>query len=715
MRNTFATSSITALLLKKGINNNHNTRVRIGKGIETRRRTGLGRRHTSNGCNGINNSIDTGSIHRMILMIPPAPLHCGRASSSAIFSSLGSLPSFSSISTSSAGDAKSVDTGTDTDDYFEYPIIAHPAVEALKIDIRPRGKLKGRHKHLFIQHKLEMQQQWQKYPRSKKRKAPTSFSVDENLELFDELAIVLCNTGVVPRKELFETYAAACRIHAKFPHMRRMADLAAGHGLLSWFLLALDLDLHSDWKNSTDLDQGKDLGEEQPSKEQIEQSAKRYPSRTVICVDRRMPPSADVIAAAMIERFPQLESRWCYVQADLTTIEPHPSCLLTSVHACGTLTDYLIELAIGGPKDDDAADGDRDGCGGSGAPLAVVPCCHTIQTRKGYRPHHLSGMDVEEVIALVEQRANTIETTLEKQEIQHHVSNHLKNEMVADVVDEVRCRTLKNAGYSLEVAMLPELFTARNRLLLGDVKVLPSASESVTGGMSATTTMDLLGSVEVKHFFQRKAPYRDASTRTSDDVRIPLSDDEESIAHCHSISGRELANKRFIQQIPNHFTPSIVMSIWLTGSSTTAGGIENIRGDNGIDSGRDGASFIRSKDGKDLDDPVDTEKETFLHMLQNIANQCCEQYVPVGIDDTKEDATKDDDSTQITCTVEIMGPIDVQPSTGRRSQRYKFTYAKPEGSALKDIRTAVVSRSTAKRIHDSIRQKAEEEFGDLLR
>ena len=139
-----------------------------------------------------------------------------------------------------------------------------------------------------------------------------------------------------------------------------------------------------------------------------------------------------------------------------------------------------------------------------------------------------------------------------------------------------------------------------------------------------------------------------------------------------------------------------------------------------MDSGRDAASFIPSKDGKDGDDPVDTEKEMFLQTLQEIANQCCEQYVPVGIDDTttrnaKEDTAKYDERAQITCTVEIMGPIDVQPSTGRRSQRYKFTYAKPEGSALKDIRTAVVSRGTAKRIHDSIRQKAADKFGDLLR
>ena len=42
-------------------------------------------------------------------------------------------------------------------------------------------------------------------------------------------------------EQLLETYATAVQIHATLP-FRRVADLAAGHGLLSWILLLLDRD-----------------------------------------------------------------------------------------------------------------------------------------------------------------------------------------------------------------------------------------------------------------------------------------------------------------------------------------------------------------------------------------------------------------------------------------------------------------------------------------
>ena len=708
MRKTCATSTMTALMLKEGVKN-----------MNINRRIGI---------------CSTERIRR-VETTPPA-LFCCRCSSSSPFTSSSSLRGSSSsslhlsptTSSPSADDATSIDS-VDNCDSFEYPIINHPAVEALQINIRPRGKLKARHKHLFLNHKLTMQQQQQQQNQYSKKNSnkEAQTSIDNNLVLLDELAIVLCNTGVVPRKELFETYAAACRIHAKFPDMRRMADLAAGHGLLSWFLLALDLDWKEVLKEELmEQEVLKDLGEEEAKRNNDEnykqQSNKRHRPRTVICVDRRIPPSADVIAAALIERFPQLESRWCYVQADLTAIVPHRSCLLTSVHACGTLTDYLIELAIGNHDDicrttdnSSAADGNMEEYGGGGsAPLAVVPCCHTVQSRKGYRPHHLSGMGTEEVVALIEEQVtNTalFQSQINMQEIQQQQQTS-KNKMMADVVDEVRCRTLMNAGYSVEVAMLPELFTARNRLLLGAVTSESSSKSSTEEVMSATGTMGLKR-LEDRDFFQRKAPDRGGSTVTSSDdndcrIRIPLKDDEESIVHCRSISGRELANKRFIQQIPNHFTSSIVMSMWLTGSAVKEAS-SSVRDSSG-GSVRDGASIVHSEDADAGD--LDKEKESFLRTLQAIANQCCKEYA--GIDDTTTRNTKDNDNAQIICTVVAMGQMDIQPSTGRRSQRYKFSYGKEEG-ALKDIRTAGVSRNMAKRIHDSIRQKAVDKFGDLLR
>ena len=162
------------------------------------------------------------------------------------------------------------------------PIIQHPAIAALSIDIRPRSRLKEKHKYLF--------------DGSVSNGSTNSTTNNSTLSLFDELALVACTTGVVCRKELLETYVAATFIHAKFPHMKRMADLAAGHGLLSWFLLALD---HFDSGNTT---------HDNSSNATIITNERPRP-RTVVCVDRRMPPSADIIASAMIKRFPQLEPR----------------------------------------------------------------------------------------------------------------------------------------------------------------------------------------------------------------------------------------------------------------------------------------------------------------------------------------------------------------------------------------------------------------------
>jgi hypothetical protein len=358
------------------------------------------------------------------------------------------------------------------------PIIEHPAMSELLLELRPRSRLKEHHTHYFID--------------------------DKNSTLFNELALVACRAGVVCRKELLETYAAATYMHAKFRNVTRMADLAAGHGLLSWFLLAFDeyderiytcICKHN---NESDVNATNELSQRR--------------RRTVVCVDRRMPSSATVIAAAMTERFPALKSRWSYIQSDLSDVIPHPSCLLTSVHACGTLSDFIIHMAMD-----------------TGAPLAIVPCCHTVKERMGYQPHILSGKDAKDVVVLVEERKNSATN---------------KHDAVADVVDEVRCRTLRNAGYAVEEVLLPEAFTARNRVILGE---RPRAGDGELHDRSG----------------QRQALPKIMPLTMPPLLRtnsIPLADDAISIAQCHAISGKAVT-KTTQAAPPRHF--SMRVSIWL--------------------------------------------------------------------------------------------------------------------------------------------------------
>ena len=82
--------------------------------------------------------------------------------------------------------------------------------------------------------------------------------------LFLDTALVVCQLGILPRKELYECWEVATRVHAQFPETRCVADLAAGHGLMAWMLVLL----------------GRDSG------------------RRVTCVDHKMPPSAETLSDA---------------------------------------------------------------------------------------------------------------------------------------------------------------------------------------------------------------------------------------------------------------------------------------------------------------------------------------------------------------------------------------------------------------------------------
>ena len=197
--------------------------------------------------------------------------------------------------------------------------------------------------------------------------------------IFDEFSRTVCLAGAVPRKELYEAWATALLVQHQFPNSGRVADLACGHGLLSWALLLLN------------------------------------PDRSAVCIDKRIPGSAEKIAHAMISEWPTLASRWDFVESKLDVIEPCSSTLLCGIHACGTLSDTIISLAVRG-----------------NAPLVLIPCCHTkralpMDDRKEFLNHNLS---------------------------------------LSEFVDERRVERLQQSGYTVYRREIPQAVTPKNTVIL---------------------------------------------------------------------------------------------------------------------------------------------------------------------------------------------------------------------------------------------------------
>ncbi|KAL3933234.1 MAG: hypothetical protein SGARI_003751, partial [Bacillariaceae sp.] len=155
--------------------------------------------------------------------------------------------------------------------------------------------------------------------------------------LFTDFARTVCKADAIPRKELFEAWAMALYVHNHFPEERRIADLACGHGLLSWALMYLD-----------------------DHYEQQEQSNENIEPRSAVCIEKRMPFSVEKLQGAMTQRWPNFDGRWDYVEGHLERIVASPSTLLVGVHCCAALSDRVLDLSIA-----------------ANAPLALVPCCHT--------------------------------------------------------------------------------------------------------------------------------------------------------------------------------------------------------------------------------------------------------------------------------------------------------------------------------------------------
>lgn len=194
--------------------------------------------------------------------------------------------------------------------------------------------------------------------------------------LFDRLARTVCRAECLPRKELYEAWEVARRVRRRY-RGGPVVDLAAGHGLLAYVLILLD-------------------------------DTTPY----ALCVDRRKPKSADRLRDTLVERWPRLEGRVRYQQTRLENVEIPDGALVASVHACGTLTDHVLDLAIG-----------------SSSRVAVLPCCHSLRR-------------------------------CDQGGVQGWVEGPL-------AVDLTRAARLREAGYRIHTQTIPGDITPMNRLLMG--------------------------------------------------------------------------------------------------------------------------------------------------------------------------------------------------------------------------------------------------------
>src|ERR1700704_1479771 len=146
--------------------------------------------------------------------------------------------------------------------------------------------------------------------------------------LFHRVARAVCHAGCLPRKELFEAWEMARRVRRLF-RGGRVVDLAAGHGLLAQIMLLLD--------------------DSSPS---------------ALAVDKTLPASSAKLHDVLVRAWPRLSGRLTSVAGALEDVAILPTDVVVSSHACGALTDLVLDRAVA-----------------AGARVAVLPCCHHLDAR----------------------------------------------------------------------------------------------------------------------------------------------------------------------------------------------------------------------------------------------------------------------------------------------------------------------------------------------
>jgi len=194
--------------------------------------------------------------------------------------------------------------------------------------------------------------------------------------LFHRIGRAVCHAGCLPRKELYEAWEMARRVRRLF-RGGRVVDLAAGHGLLAHVMLLLD-----------------------------------DSSSSALAVDTKVAPSSAKLHAALVAAWPRLAGRVEFVAGALEDVALLPTDIVVSSHACGALTDLVLDRAVE-----------------AGARVAVLPCCHDLATCDAGA---LSGW-INDALA----------------------------------VDIMRATRAEQRGYRIWTQSIPKDITPKNRLLLG--------------------------------------------------------------------------------------------------------------------------------------------------------------------------------------------------------------------------------------------------------
>jgi hypothetical protein len=194
--------------------------------------------------------------------------------------------------------------------------------------------------------------------------------------LLHRVARAVCHAGCLPRKELYEAWEMARRVRRLF-RGGRVVDLGAGHGLLAHVMLLLD-----------------------------------DSSPTVFVVDKTLPASSARLHEVLVQTWPRLTGRVAFVVGAFDAVEILRTDVVVSSHACGRLTDLVLDRAVA-----------------ARARVAVLPCCHDLATSDAA---DLSGW--------------------------------IDGPVAIDIVRAVR---LKQQGYRVWTQTIPDNITPKNRLLLG--------------------------------------------------------------------------------------------------------------------------------------------------------------------------------------------------------------------------------------------------------